>query len=84
MFCIYWPFCHREAVEKMGKQKITGPYKVIHMYLIHLFPPIACCLNSLVTNAIMKRDLWDKILLCGIFYSVILYWFQQKYEIVLY
>ena len=81
---MYWPFCHREAVEKMGKHPITGPYKVMHMYLIHLFPTIACILNSLVTNCILKRDLWWQILQAGIFYSGIQYFFQWRYDIVLY
>lgn len=27
---VYWPFCHREAVETMSKQPITGTYKIIH------------------------------------------------------
>ena len=85
MMCfIYWPFCHRDAVEKMGKKKITGPYKVIHMYLSHLIQPIVCILNSLVTNCVLKRDLWKTFLLCAIIYVSILYFFQNKYGIIIY
>lgn len=84
MFCVYWPFCHRDAVERMGKHPITGPYKVIHMYLLHLFPTIACILNSLVTNCILKRDLWKHILLCGLIYGTMQYVFQMCYGIVVY
>ena len=71
MFCIYWPFLHRDAVEKMGKQPITGPYLVMHMYLVHLFPTVACLFNSLVTNCVLKRDIWKQILQSGIFYFAI-------------
>lgn len=57
---------------------------VIHMYLVHTFPPIACFLNSICTNCILKRELWIFIVYCAIIYVAIYYYLVKTYGVVLY
>lgn len=81
---IYWPFMHKHAIKKMAKQPIIGNYRVKHMYMVHTFPALACLLNTLATNCILKRDFWKVVLQMGLIFILIQFVLIKTSGIILY
>ena len=61
-----------------------GPGFTVHMYFIHIFPAVACFLNSLSTNVILRASYWKAIVPVSAFYFSMLGIFTIKTGIVIY
>ena len=63
---VYWSFLHEMIIEKFtSSPNISAKNKrgiIFHMYIVHSLPALACLINALATNVIMKRGLWKIVL----------------------
>ena len=42
-------------------------WRILHLYLVHSLPGIACLINTLITNAILKVNYYKPIILGSVF-----------------
>ena len=88
---IYWIFLHKDALNYF---KIDGVSKflpiniytgrVIYLYTVHTIPALACLSNVLITNCLMKINLFLIIFSIGGIFGIVSYIFSMKTGIVLY
>ena len=43
------------------------------MYIVHIFPTIACLLNTFYTNCILKESLWIAVAVLSVIYHCVNY-----------
>lgn len=64
----YWFMLREEQQQIHGKHEDFGWGRSVHLELVHTIPGVACFVNALCTNTILKKDNWKIIT-----YTVIIY-----------
>ena len=64
---VYWGFLHKIDPVKWKNRSWLRNY---NKYFVHIFPGIACLLNTLVTDTVLKPRLWIVIAFISVVYHI--------------
>ena len=53
---IYWIFLHSHKTSKLNEYDHW--HQLMHLHVVHILPALACFLNSMLTNCVLKKELW--------------------------
>lgn len=67
---VYWTFLHQGALAKHRDVPDVGHLRVIHLYIVHTFPGLACLLNTCTTKAIFRWE-WRAVVTIGSIYTIV-------------
>ena len=57
---IYWSLQHSHKTGQLNLNENEHWHQInlLHLHLVHIFPALACFLNCMLTNCVLKRGLW--------------------------
>ena len=65
---VYWTALHGFILKRFADR----PDRIMHMYLIHIFPAVVGYANSYVTQTVLKREFWKILLVFSLTYLAVL------------
>ena len=65
---VYWGFLHKIDPVKWKSRSMLQNY---NKYFVHIFPAVACLLNTLVTDTILLPNLWVVIAFVSCMYHIL-------------
>ena len=88
---IYWIYLHDKAIVYYKTDEVSRILPVtiyqgrmFYLYTVHIIPGIACLINVLITNCVLKINIFGVISFIGVIYGIVNYIFSKKTGIILY